>query len=438
MCVVPSHFSYKKWGARASPIFFVGMMVILVVRARLDNVMDGWFSEWSNGFREASVELTVARVFFSFATSSDLPSTPIGLLGADIRSISRYAMLCRAIQHNDFARVRFSALHPCLSKRKQQNTLSSLYQFSLFRPSFLVEHHPRPPFSNTRGPYTPFRRNITADHKSAMPLFDQLHRDQAHSGFVKRLLKYAPTNDAESFAVLEIGCGCGAEILSFREQVMIATLAGGATEPENHVHPRFVALDRTGSAATLDALAKKSTENFAGKNYSVIETVEHTLPDPLVAPPPTLDDPPSPSGAPLAVTNITTGDTTRSAPPFCANTFDLVFARLSLHYFSEPVLEQRILPDIKRLLTSDKGVFVLTVKTRENRSWSTRCARRLRGQPSKILWSGEKWRALLERVGFRLVGEEERDDVRTDTDWIAAGRPWTFECRVSHSNVHGW
>lgn len=223
--------------------------------------------------------------------------------------------------------------------------------------------------------------------------FDQFVRSEAHTDFVSRLLKYQPVVDRpvseRPFSVLEIGCGAGADIKGLRE----ALLTSGLPPPSL----RFVATDRAfpGTAERLAALRNETEGGIETRIYTVGAEQQET--------------------------------------PFEEDEkFDLVFARLSLHYFDEELLEGQVLPYIKGLLnggavsSGSRGALVVTVKTAENIAPEDQ-------KYQKVFISGEEWRALLRRVGFRvLVGEPDKSGAAggAEKNWVEAGAPWTFEAVV--------
>eukprot|EP00438_Fugacium_kawagutii_P001280 Skav218597 [mRNA] locus=scaffold3628:101364:101975:+ [translate_table: standard] len=101
--------------------------------------------------------------------------------------------------------------------------------------------------------------------------------------------------------------------------------------------------------------------------------------------------------------------------PFEENQFDVVYSRFSLYNFSEDVLDELVLIEIRRVLKPG-GALVFMVKTKENLSTST----------GKVLFSPEVWEELLTKSCFLKVSSKPE----SRPEAVEAGEPWTFVARV--------
>lgn len=198
--------------------------------------------------------------------------------------------------------------------------------------------------------------------------------------FVGRLIASLPCSSGKrSINVLEIGSGAGKEIRSLRRR-----------RPDCN----YTALDRVDGerfARSAENLSKLEGEGWA-------RTVAHKLPDPL---------------------------------PFRDGEFDLVFARLSLHYFPEMVLRDQILPELHRVMGRD-GILLFTIKTAENYSNPGEFTRKF--GDAKVFLTVECWEGLLVGGnGFRLKKSDKAPGFGfstthgNDMEWKDAGSPWSFE-----------
>lgn len=89
--------------------------------------------------------------------------------------------------------------------------------------------------------------------------------------------------------------------------------------------------------------------------------------------------------------------------PFDDRSFDLIYSRLGLHYFTEEVLD-RIFSELKRMT---KKYLVFSVKTVNDI------------QTGKIILTSDKWREITERY-FDVVSFEEKSGMLYDnpSQWI--------------------
>lgn len=94
---------------------------------------------------------------------------------------------------------------------------------------------------------------------------------------------------------------------------------------------------------------------------------------------------------------------TRNKFPFTDNSFDLVYSRLGLHYFSEPELES-IFEDISRIT---KGYLVFTVKLVNDI------------QTGKTIFNKETWEDLVSNE-FEIVSSEVKEGILYDNQskWL--------------------
>ena len=174
--------------------------------------------------------------------------------------------------------------------------------------------------------------------------------------------------------VLELGCGAGNELRALRK-----------LRPEC----ALTALDTTGGrraelAQTAARLAALAAEGVA--------TVDHALP---------------------------------AALPFEGGSFDVVYARLALHYFGEAALASQILPEVRRVLRRG-GALVVAVKTSagDDGHFSRACG------DAKVLMRPKKWEALVGGADLAVRASEAAMRNGTDDEaaaWKAAGERWVVE-----------
>ena len=175
--------------------------------------------------------------------------------------------------------------------------------------------------------------------------------------------------------VLDVGCGAGHEVRRLLELAPSCSVT---------------ALDSTELAQS--ALAKTS-EALAALRALGVSTVDVTLP--------------------------------RRLP--CADaTFDVAYARLSLHYFTADELRTQILSELRRVLRPG-GVLLVVIKTASGEAgeFTTACGDR------KVHLSTSAWHALLQGAGLALMRSMAMMAGSSREAWRAAGAPWLFE--ASHA-----
>ena len=114
-----------------------------------------------------------------------------------------------------------------------------------------------------------------------------------------------------------------------------------------------------------------------------------------------------------------------AALPFEGGSFDVVYARLALHYFGEAALASQILPEVRRVLRRG-GALVVAVKTSagDDGHFSRACG------DAKVLMRPKKWEALVGGADLAVRASEAAMRNGTDDEaaaWKAAGERWVVE-----------
>ena len=220
--------------------------------------------------------------------------------------------------------------------------------------------------------------------------FDNFKRKAPDEAFVSRVAAYvskildqrkADGPPTPGVTVLDIGCGMGQELFGVMDIFSSKTEKDG--NEKGGVEVQYIALDMDLSM-NLEAM-----EKFTG--HGGIKTVDHTLP---------------------------------AALPFPDGSVDVIFARLSLHYFTDDVLRNQIFPDLRRILHPRDGALVFVVKSRENHTKTV---------TQKVLYGRDAWEQIVKDSGFSITKVETPFSAETQEEvkrWEESGAPWAFEVVV--------